>query len=464
MVRRALWVLALSLFACGRPSGPPPKTIRIGAVIDRTGINSEPSWSDAIRLAERNANAGLRKTALKDIRFQVLLQDSSNEPAVGLQRAIQLVHEEGVKALITDTSQVDVEIHKTFYDADPGNDLGVPVQCGSCTSGTINNPTASDPDPVAQAALRNSQGWNFRSIMSTKLISQILIRLLMANNNGDVNGDGKFKISYLGSDEVFGRGAVKDLRTYANQLYTADAPIIEELYHPRDADPNSYDWAADARRLADAQTGNAIDGFPDAVVIANFAQQQAAFVKAYRQGGYAVRLLHYHTFRISSALQALGSLADGAEGVSHVLLDNGVAGETFALEYEERYGIPVVYRDAIYYDTAMTMMLAAMVAAKGMEDPSQVTGAQIRDAMKKISDPAGELVGPGPDEFARAVELIGQGKAINYNGASGPMDFDANGNVLGRLAQYRAEEGQFVDVAKFDCVKDASCPSVPVGQ
>lgn len=462
MNRLACLLAAIALTGCGRPSQGPTKTITLGAVIDRTGINSEPSWADAIKLAERNANAGLRKApVLNDLRFSVVLADSANEPSVALNRCVEMVQSQGARALIVDTSQVDVAVNRTAYDDDPSNDLNVPIQCGSCTSGSVNNKLANDPDPITQAALRNELGWNFRSIMSTKLISQVLIRLMLAHQNGDANGDGKFKIAYLASDEVFGRGAVKDLKTYAQQLHPTPAPIIEELYHPRDADPNSYDWAGATKLLTDNQTAGATDGVPDAIVVANFAQQQAAFVKAYRQGGYPIKLLHYHTFRISSALQSLGSLGDGVEGVSHVLLDNGASGETFVQEYEERYSVPVVYRDAIYYDNAMTLMLAAVIAAVKLEDPTQVTGAQIRDAMHKTSDPAGEVIGTGPEEFARAVALIAEGKPINYEGASGPMDYDANGNVLDRLAQYRAEGGLFVDVAKFDCVKDPLCPQMP---
>ncbi len=460
---RRLISFALCLAACG-PGKPPADlhTVTIAAVIDRTGINSEPSWADAIKLAERNANAGLKKaTALQSLRFSVVLADSGNEPSVALSRSADAVNNQGARALIVDTSQVDVAVNRTQYDDDLSNDLAVPIQCGSCTSGSINNTKAVDPDPFTQLALRNGQGWNFRSIMSTKLISQILVRLMLETADGDVNGDGKFKIAYLGSDEVFGRGAVKDLRTFATALHPSSAPIIEEIYHPRDADPNSYDWSADVRKLVDNQTAGVTDGFPDAVVVADFAQQQSAVVKAYRQGGSPIRMLHYHTFRISSALQSLGSLGDGVEGVSHVLLDNGSSADAFVQSYEERYGVPVVYRDAIYYDNAMTLMLATAIAAIDLPDPTQVTGAQIRDAMKKTSEPLGEPIGAGPDEYARAVGLIAEKKPINYQGASGPMDYDATGNVVDKLARYTAQDGQFVDVAKYDCVSDASCPEIP---
>ena len=460
--RIAVLLITASLLACGPGTAAGPfKTLNIGAVIDRTGTNAEPSWGDSIRLAERNANAGFKKAnPTSEMRFKILLADSANEPSISVSRSLDLVQNQGAKALILDTSQADVAVNKTAYDADPANDLNVPTQCGGCTSGTINNKAAIDVDPVTQAALRNTKGWNFRSIMSTKLISQILVRLMLQNNGGDVNGDGKFKITYVGSDETFGRGAIKDLKTFAAQLHPTPAPIIEELYHPRDADPNSFDWGDLARQTSDNQTNGTPDGAPDYVVIANFAQQQAAFVRAYKQGGYPAPMLHYHTFRISAALQSLGSIGDGEMGVSHVLLD-GAGGDTFLQEYEAYYGIPAVYRDAIYYDAALTLLLATVIASEGLPDRTLVTGDKVRDAMKKLSDPTGEPVGTGSDEFARAVGLIAAGKAINYQGASGPMDYDANGNVVGRLAQYKANNGEFVDVARFDCVKDPLCPLMP---
>ena len=48
------------------------------------------------------------------------------------------------------------------YDSSPDNDLNVPIVCMACTSGSINSPTATSSDPVRQAALRNSNHWNFR--------------------------------------------------------------------------------------------------------------------------------------------------------------------------------------------------------------------------------------------------------------------------------------------------------------
>jgi ABC-type branched-subunit amino acid transport system substrate-binding protein len=458
------WKIAIALLGltCAPPPPGPEDAVVIGVVIDRTGNNSEPSWVDAIKMARRHANLGLKKAGRERLQFAVNIADSGNEPAVAVPRAVDLVRNKGARALILDTSQNDIALNRTYYDEDLSNDLDVPLQCGSCTGGTINNPTATDPDPITQLALRNGKGWNFRCVMSTKLISAVLVKLMLESANGDVNGDGVLKVAFYGSDEAFGRGAAKDLKAYLTQLHPTPAPVVEELYHPRDADPNSYPWADDILKLADDKDANGVvDRVPDYIAVANFAQQQTATIKAYRQAGTAVKVLHYHSMRFSTVLTSLGTLADGAEGVSHVMLDNGASGEVFREEFLRLYGVDVQYRDSNYYDAATTMMLAAVIASAGLEDPLTVTGAAIREAIARTSDPAGERIGTGPDAFARAVQLIMAGQPINYEGASGPMDYDASGNVTGRLARFRAQTTQFVDLTRFDCVGDPSCPVMP---
>jgi len=452
MTRSRHWsLLALASLSCGVPLGSSGRTLLIGVVIDRSGIDSEPSWFDAIKLARQDVNDGVTQAGLGVPTFEVRVADSANAPTVALAHSVDMVKNQGARALILDTSQSDLAVQKTFYDADPTNDLNVPIVCGSCTSGSLNNPAAVDPDPVTQAALRNTAGWNFRSVMSTGLISQTLVGLMLnAAPGGDLNGDGVFKVSFYGSDEPFGRGAAKDLQRFLLQLHPDPPPVLVSLFHPAAADPNSYDWDGDLKTLT--------SGAPDFIAVANFALQQAATRKAYVQGGSTVAMLHYHSLRFASVLESLGSLAQGAEGVSHVLLDNGASGDVFRSEYTALYGVDVVYRDANYYDAAVTLMLATAIASVGMADPYAVTGAQIRDALRRTSDPQGAPIGTGRDEMAKAARLIAQGQPINYEGASGPMDFDANGNVVDRLAHFQAQSGQFADLTHFDCVADPSCP------
>jgi hypothetical protein len=171
---------AALLAGCSETSQQPQgNVITIGAVIDRSGNNAEPSWGDALLLAERQMNEALLAAGHDKVRFHVSLSDSRNDPVTAVARASQLVREQGARALIMDTSQNAVAVNVLHYDADPNNDLRVPIQCSGCTAGSINNPTAMNADPVQQAASRNGQKWMFRTVMSTKLVALLILRDLL---------------------------------------------------------------------------------------------------------------------------------------------------------------------------------------------------------------------------------------------------------------------------------------------
>jgi hypothetical protein len=139
-----------------------------------------------------------------------------------------------------------------------------------------------------------------------------------------------------------------------------------------------------------------------------------------------------------------------------------VSGDTFKADYESAFGTPVVYRDSIYYDAAMAILLATIQATMKLDDPTTVTGAQIHDTVvaMQASAAGGTVIRTGKDEVKKAITEMLAGRPINYEGASGPMDFDDNFNVRDRLARYRVVDGVFVDEAIFDCVASTDCPEV----
>jgi ABC-type branched-subunit amino acid transport system substrate-binding protein len=427
------------------------KTIVLGAVIDRSGSQAWPGWVEAIRLAESHANRALAESRYKNLQLRVSITDSANDPAVALPRAIDLATKQGAKAIITDSSQNDVAINRTFYDADPSNDLGVPIQCAACTSGSINNPKATDGDPATEKAYRNEARWNFRATMATKLMAPVVVRLLLAGEKaGDLNGDGKVSLAVYASDESFGRATAADLSSSLEAQKPGAAFV--QLMHPRDPDPYTYDWQKDLATLE--------QGKPDVIVVATFPQLHGAIVAA-AQRVPGARLFHFHNMRNQRAIQFAGAAGNLQEGISHVLLDNGQSGETFRRDFEEMGGIPVAFRDAVFYDSAMTVMLAAVMATANLPDPGKVTGEQIRDALLRTSDPTGAPVGAGASDFATAIGHIRANRAINYEGASGPMDYDGNLNVRNRIAHFRIDGARTVDVAKYDCVRNDDCPLQP---
>lgn len=441
-------------------SGP---TINIGAVLDKTGSIASPSWTDAVNLAAKHANSGL-ESAGRSFRFRILSSDSNNTPSVAVQRAGELVRSQDARAIITDSSQDDIAINALHYDADPNNDLNVPIVCMACSSPAINDPGSVDPTSASnEATLRNGLGWNFRTLMDTNAQARVAIRIWLGRgNNGDVNNDSQFKLGIFASDEAFGRGFAGALNTAAMSLHPSPPAVVETIYHPAKLDPNTYDFAADVNKLTDLYNQSTMrnDFFPDVVMEVTFPQYAAAFLKSYLVAGQSVGLLHTHASRLATALRALGALLNNHEGTSHVILDNGVSGELFAGELKAASGVAPQFLDANTYDAAMSVMLAALVASKDLPDPTALTGKQLRDALTQINSPTGAVIRTGPAEFARAAVLIATGQPINYEGASGPVDFDAHQNVQNRIVHWRVENQQFVDGEKYDCVASPSCPLI----
>ncbi len=470
-MNRAALALAFALASCG----PPPTTLKkvtFGAVIDRTGSIANPTWPPAVELAVAHANAGLDSSAKwKNFQYEGLISDSTNVTSVAATRALELVQQKGAKALITDTSGDSVAINKLNYDADTTNDLGVPLICQACTSPDINKPTfVNANDAIDQETKRNTQGWFFRSTMDSDPQAVVQLNIAMgaaptAIPRGDKNGDGKFKVSVSVIDDSFGNGFADGLVRGAAALNLTPPAIVEVIKHPRDANVDSYDWAATVGKLTDNlnDTTALVDGVPDIVIVVDFPQYSVAITKAYLNIANAPRLLHSHNFRHESVVLKLQTQVVGQEGTSHVLLD-GDSGTRFAADYQAANSAPPQFWAANTYDSAMVIMLAMAVAIQknDLADPTAVTGAQILTAMREINDPAGTKIGVGAAEFAKAIGVIKTGGAINYDGASGPMDFDANGNVNGRLARWKYQNNAFEDVERFDCVSNrASCPPVP---
>jgi len=65
-------------------------------------------------------------------------------------------------------------------------------------------------------------------------------------------------------------------------------------------------------------------------------------------------------------------------------------------------------------------------------------------ALRDVANAPGEVILPG--EWSKAVELIKAGTDIDYQGASGPVEFDANGDIAGSVVEMKVENDAFVAV------------------
>jgi len=88
------------------------------------------------------------------------------------------------------------------------------------------------------------------------------------------------------------------------------------------------------------------------------------------------------------------------------------------------------------YDAAF-LLAAALEKTGGKKEG-------LSQALRDVATAPGEVVLPG--EWKKAAELIKAGKDIDYQGASGPVEFDPAGDVAGVVIEMTAKDGKWVEV------------------
>jgi branched-chain amino acid transport system substrate-binding protein len=94
------------------------------------------------------------------------------------------------------------------------------------------------------------------------------------------------------------------------------------------------------------------------------------------------------------------------------------------------------------YDAGAIVGLA--IAQAGKAD-----SAAIQDSIRKILDPKGTVIHAGKDEFAKALQLIKDGKPIKYEGVIGPVQFDQYGDITGPFRLWKITDGAVATVGEM---------------
>lgn len=473
---RNLSAVALAAFlgCTGSAEKKDTKVITLGAVIDQSSTMAWSTWTPSGNLAVTQLNQALDKTS-SSARIKLIVSDSAATPATAVAVAQDLVANQSAKAVITDTSADNVALAKLAYDADPNNNLDVPVVCVTCTSASINNVAATDPDAEKQAALRDLDQWNWRTCTrQTEQLTVLKAAVTGQGTNGDVTNDNVFKVAVIVLDDASGHPFVQSI---LNQFAAINPNVVvEKIAIPtstHDLTDTAF-WDQQAARLmdnvsdcvqsssvpGDCSATSVTDGFADALMENLNPGYNIALSQALARANNNIAFFHAHAFRANQVYETLRSAINGQRGVSPVLYDESEPGRAFADALRAASGTGPTLLDANMYDAVAILGLVAIAASRDLEDPSQVTGTQLRDAMRMVSTTTGEVIGTGAAEFEKGIKLLLAGTAINYEGASGPVDFDAGGDIVQRLSLYEGQDSVFVDIQKFDCVSSLTCPAM----
>lgn len=190
-----------------------------------------------------------------------------------------------------------------------------------------------------------------------------------------------------------------------------------------EAKPTRYDPKA---TTFESEASAAFAGKPDAVVAVLYAETGSLLLKsAYEQG-----LMKGVTVMLTDGVyspdfpQQVGKTSDGkfilANAIGTVPGANGQSLTQFTKSWEAKEKRPVSAYVPHSWDAAALLVLAAQASKSN-------TGEGIKSKIREVANAPGEEV----TDVCKALELVRQGKDINYQGASGNVDIDENGDVVG---------------------------------
>mgnify|MGYP000255788500 CR=1 FL=1 len=369
--------------------------LKIGALVPMTGdLQAYGQTSlNGIELAAKQINeAG----GVLGEDLEIVLGDTQTRPQAGIDSAKKLVSIEGVSGIVGALSSgVTIPVAQSVTSKE-----GVPQISGASTSPVITGLEDND--------------FMFRTVPSDAFQGRALAEV--------VDRDGLSTVSIIYVNNDYGEGLAD---SFAAAFKERGGEIAERVGYEKGN-------ASYRGELSTAASGGA-----EALVMIGYPQNGTTIIRQALEGGFFDRFVFTDGLKAPEIIDAVGAqYLEGSYGTAPQALDDTAAAKTFRSGYEGAYGElpPKPFIDTAY-DATYVLALAAQAA--GSTD-----GAAIRDALREVANPPGEQIVPG--EWDKAVELLAEGEAINYTGASGSIDFDAKGDVGGSFAHWVIRDGKIV--------------------
>ncbi len=404
----ALTVISSSLLmtACQNGGSPGGEVgLKLGALVPTTGDLSSigQNMPIAAKLAVDTINdcGGVNEQPVS-----ITVEDSQTDPSVGSTAMTKLAEVDKVAGVVgafassVSSAAVDVAVRNQVMLISPGSTS--PEFTERAKKGEFNGYWARTAPPdtfqaQALAQLANKQGF--------KNVSTVAI-----NNDYGVG----FERQFVGAFEQLG-GKIVDKKN-----------------------PVRYDAKA---ATLDTEAKAAFSNKPDAVAAILYAETGSVLLKsAFEQGlTKGVTVLLTDGVYSEDFIRQVGKTKDGKSIIAGALGTvpgaNGKSLQAFSTLWKEKTGKEVTAFVPHSWDAAMLMMLAA-------EASDANTGEGIKSKLSEVANAPGTEV----SDVCEAMELIRNGEEINYQGASGNVDLDANGDITGSYDVWQVGEDGSLEV------------------
>jgi len=399
-MRRVLVLLLVVGLTLGLAiTGAAAETIKIGALMSLTGALGPygPSISDGAQMAvdEINAAGGVLGKQL-----ELVVRDTATSPDVGRDAASKLVEIDKVPAIVGALSS------------------GVTLAASSVTipaEVVLISPASTAPSLPAL----DDNDYVFRTVVSDEVQGVVLGRLAVILNYT------RTSVTYVNND--YGKGLAD---TFKNTFEALGGQVLVMVAY----EENKPSYRGEVDKL--------LAGNPDAIVMVSYP------VDGNKQIVEAVEAGYQGAFLMTDGMKGEGVAPGPAcasaespgpiEGAYGTVAAGGFKADQFEADYNAGgYGPSTIP----YYDKAYD---AVMLIALAMVRAGEATGPAIRDNLRAVANPPGEIV--YYNEFEKAVALLEAGQDINYQGAAGVVDFKDTGDVTGGILIWKVEGCHVVSV------------------
>ncbi len=373
--------------------------IKIGALVGLTGGLAPygPSIADGAQMAVDTINAA---GGVLGRQLELVIRDSGTSADVGRDAASKLIEIDGVQAIVGALSS------------------GVTVAVSSVTipaEVVLISPASTAPSVTAL----DDNDFVFRTVVPDSVQGVVLGRLAVFSNYKNVS------VVYVNND--YGKGLADTFKATFEELggmVTAMVPL-EEL-------KPSYR----------GEVGIALIGDPDAIMMACYPVDGNKIIVEAVEAGYTGDFLLTDGMKgggVAPGIACPSAEAGGVlEGSYGTVAARGYKADQFEADYTAGgYGPTTIP----YHDKAYD---AVMVIALAMVKSGETSGTAIRDNLRAVANPPGEVV--YYDEWEKAVALLQAGKDINYQGAGGGVNFSPAGDVDGAIEIWKIEGCEVVKV------------------
>jgi branched-chain amino acid transport system substrate-binding protein len=373
--------------------------LKVGVLVGLTG-GLAPYGKPNAKAAELGAGVvnDAASDAGVDISMALTTEDTKTDPAAAQEAATKLIETDGVNVLVGPmaSSEVIPTAENVAVDA------GVPLTSPSATDPAISE--LDDSGLVARTAPSDAnQG---------KLLAQVIADQIGADATVNVGN----------RNDAYGNSLVREFtRAWEGGGGTIGANV------PYDPKATSLD--SEAAKLA--------AGDPAAWVIVDFVADFPKMGNALVRTGKWDPAKTWTTDGLKDpGLAAQTKIAEGMQGTVPTSI-GAPAAEAFNTLWEAEAGMDRQTYDAQAFDAAILYALAAV--RTGSTD-----GAEIAGALQEVSGPPGTKY--TFEQIADALRAVKAGEDIDYEGASGPIDLDANGDPqAANYGTWKFEGGKLVE-------------------